>query len=310
MIKAHKFDELLFLMTELLEVDTSDNPIISFFKESNLFFMEKCITMEEFSIGADPEFILCEKDNEDEIVLFSSKLLESSSGEDTFAMSSLAIGADYGLLEVRPEYSNSPAELVSNIKALIILFAKRHKNIKIKEVESVPFRHRFARLKEVMEESGQECEIDYGGNRYKDNCVQQVTDNIDATLYKTSFTAYDVPVFTKETDKVLTAGGHIHIGGSCIKVLSIDQLKDLVKELDRVLTPMVEAIETPAAKVRKEYYGIPGEFRFKEYGFEYRVLSCAPFWPKNIETLSEILKEIERIVKTFAFAKEKLKEGR
>jgi hypothetical protein len=98
---------------------------------------------------------------------------------------------------------------------------------------------------------------------------------------------------------VLTAGGHLHFGGQFIKLLSLKQLKALVRKLDKKLMPLAEAVETPAAKLRRQYYGFPGEFRLKDYGFEYRVLSCAPFWKKNHDTLFKILQEAEKLILNF-----------
>ena len=79
------------------------------------------------------------------------------------------------------------------------------------------------------------------------------------------------------------------------------QLKALVRKLDKNVLPLAAKVETEAAKLRSQYYGFPGEFRLKPYGFEYRVLSCAPFWKKNIKALREILKEAHHIITEFDF---------
>ena len=79
------------------------------------------------------------------------------------------------------------------------------------------------------------------------------------------------------------------------------QLKALVRKLDEKLIPIAAKVETKAAVMRQKYYGFPGEFRLKPYGFEYRVLSCAPFWKKNLGVLEEILKEAEDIITKFNF---------
>jgi len=311
-IKNHEFSDLLFLMTEFLEMDVKENakpPIMAFFEQSNLFYMGDDIEGTPMTMGADPEFILCEIDDEDEIILYSSKYPAPIYQPRLYSMSSLSIGADYGLLEIRPDYVTSSDDLADEMLKLTTAFEDFYKRdelrIKIKRAEAVPFMHKMERMREMMEDPDG-VEIDYGGGRMKAAGVQQVTSNIDiatagAELYGVSLTAYDTPGFTKETDKILTAGGHIHFGGACVKVLSMTQLKSLVRKLDEVLVPMAKTVETSAGELRREYYGILGEFRLKEYGFEYRVLSCAPFWPENSKLLKKLLKKAEKIVSNFDF---------
>jgi len=307
--EAHKFKDLLFLTTEFRETDTKlayTPDMIKFLMESNLFFMGEDINSDTISYGADPEFILCDADNEDKIILYSSKHAKPRSDAGEFAMSSLSIGADYGLLELRPEYTSDPAQLPRNIKSLVNAFDESNKqqdnNLKIKETEAVPFMHKIERMREVMD--GKE-DLDYGGNRAKMGGVTAASISdialAGAEYYGVSLTAYDTPGFAVGTDKVLTAGGHLHFGGACIKMLSMKQLKALVRKLDEKLIPIAEKIETEAAELRRKYYGFPGEFRLKPYGFEYRVLSCAPFWKKNLNVLKDILKEAENIITKFDF---------
>ena len=221
-------------------------------------------------------------------------------------MSSLSIGADYGLLELRPDHSKSHNRLAENVGTLIKAFDENNKDleldVKIKEVEAVPFMHKIERMREVME-GGEE--IDYGSNRSKMGGVSAASISdmalAGAEYYGVSLTAYDTPGFAVGTDKVLTAGGHLHFGGACVKMLSMPQLKALVRKLDERLLPIAQKVETESAKLRREYYGFPGEFRLKPYGFEYRVLSCAPFWKKNIKVLKEILAEADHIITKFDF---------
>ena len=309
-LKEKDFKELLFLVTEFREVGNAAYATneTDFLIASNLLFMGEDIDSDTITYGADPEFILCDAEDEDKIVMYSSEYGAANTNEGEVAMSSLSIGADYGLLELRPSHSDKYTKLPDNIMSLVKTFEQRTKqktgipNIKIKEVEAVPFMHKIQRMREVMEKGD---EIDYGGNRSKMGGVQAVSINdmaiAGAEYYGISLTAYDTPGFVVSTDKVLTAGGHLHFGGACIKMLSMAQLKALVRKLDDKLLPIAKEIETEAAQLRRKYYGLPGEFRLKPYGFEYRVLSCAPFWKKNNKVLTKILKEADRIITKFDF---------
>lgn len=306
-LKVRDLKKLLLLTTEFRETDIDPKVVtgkINFLMGSNLFFMGADIDTDVITHGADPEFILCDAKDESKIILYSSEHSVPHSDGGKYAMSSLSIGADYGLLELRPEYSTSHKKLVSNSKSLVEAFEEHNDEagIKIKEAEAVLFMHKIQRMREVME-GGKE--IDYGGNRAKLGGVQAASiDDMDvagAEYYGVSLTAYDTPGFAVGTDKILTAGGHLHFGGRCVKMLSMHQLKALVRKLDEKLLPIAEKVETGAAELRRQYYGFPGEFRLKPYGFEYRVLSCAPFWKKNLSVLAEILKEANRIITKFDF---------
>jgi len=308
-VGKHDFKNLLFLMTEFRETNTKPSAtpdMIKFLMESNLFFMGTDMDTDTITYGADPEFILCEAENEDKIVLYSSKHGRPYSSGGEYSMSSLSIGADYGLLELRPSHSTNHEVLVNNVDDLVTSFDKANKewgnSLKIKETEAVPFMHKIERMREVMDEGE---ELDYGGNRAKFGGVTSTSISdialAGAELYGVSLTAYDTPGFAVGTDKVLTAGGHLHFGGACIKVLSMKQLKALVRKLDEKLMPIAKKVETEAAELRCKYYGFPGEFRLKPYGIEYRVLSCAPFWKKNLGVLKESLAEANRIITKFDF---------
>lgn len=308
-LKAHNFPKLLFTVTEFRETDTVSHAIpdkLEFLLKSNLFFMGEDVNTDIITYGADPEFILCDSKDENKIVLYSSEYSVPHASSGAYAMSSLSIGADYGLLELRPDYSTSHKEMAHNVEQLVEDFEDHNKecevDVKVKEVEAVLFMHKIERMREVME-SGDE--IDYGGNRAKMGGVVATSINdmaiAGAEYYGVSLTAYDTPGFAVGTDKVLTAGGHLHFGGACIKVLSMAQLKALVRKLDERILPIAEKAETKAAELRRKYYGFPGEFRLKPYGFEYRVLSCAPFWKKNVNVLKEILKEAHSIITEFDF---------
>jgi hypothetical protein len=326
--------ELLFVATALLQLDGKKGPLEEFLVSSNIFFMRDFIgNKENLTFGADPEFILCDATNPEQTVLLSSKHLLpkyvrgiTMPNQQFYTLSELAVGADYGLLEIRPPYSSEPSVLVKTMDALLTAFEetqqnlveenkkiedalKKGKDVKqitaaltIQEKEAVEFNHKRSRLLDIIENG----ELDFGiGTRQKGGgVVASVSGSADlgltaAELYGISISAYDEPIFTQGNDVLLTAGGHLHFGGRFIKMRSLPQLKALVQKFDKELLPIAAKVETPAAKLRRAVYGSLGEFRLKDYGIEYRTLSNAVFWKKNIKVLQNILNKAEEIIKDF-----------
>jgi hypothetical protein len=325
-LEENKIEDLLFSATSYLQLGVPRKNMdksTAFILSSNLFFLREWVKNEEnLTFGADPEFILCDQDNRKRTVLFSSKhTMPRNHGAGIFSMSELAVGADYGLLEIRPSYTVDSPALAANVRSLLDDFEEVQKKAKetqkqnpkskvkkvkvetvaIQEVEAVYFAHKKQRLIEIMENG----ELDFGaGTDGKFNCVASAANSADlgltaAELYGISISAYDKPVFAQGNDNVLTAGGHIHFGGRRVKIFNLAQLKELVKRFDKKLLPMVAKVETPAAELRRQFYGAPGEFRLKSYGIEYRSLSNALFWPKNLKVLEAVVKEAEDIILTF-----------
>lgn len=71
------------------------------------------------------------------------------------------------------------------------------------------------------------------------------------------------------------AGGHIHFGLKELK-LTDEQFIRIVKTLDAVVgVACVSLFENLDNPVRREYYGLPGEYRKPPHGLEYRTLSNA-----------------------------------
>lgn len=91
----------------------------------------------------------------------------------------------------------------------------------------------------------------------------------------------DFNAYTREvndppvTDKPFRTGsGHIHVGYNTDDITrsSYDVgVMNRVKQLDYTLYPL--SLLWDSSQERRELYGAPGAFRFKPYGFEYRVLS-------------------------------------
>ncbi len=79
-----------------------------------------------------------------------------------------------------------------------------------------------------------------------------------------------------------SVGGHIHFGyGAQVKQIHIDAVR-IVKALDAIIgvgcVSLFGEIDSP---LRRQYYGLPGEYRLPAHGIEYRPLSaawlCHPF---------------------------------
>ncbi|HLD89870.1 MAG TPA: hypothetical protein VI911_02425 [Patescibacteria group bacterium] len=241
------------------------------------------------TFGADPEFIL--ENEQGEIVLFSSNMCQGN-----IVMSEAAIGADYGLMEFRPQYSETIPSFIANLDTLQANFVKNFTKLRIKRSEAEVFDHKKMRILEQLEDA----HVDHGVQIAKGFFVEQNLDLDDESSYaKISISAYDEPLFGSNRKDILSAGGHIHIGGTFIKMLSLPQMKEFVRRIDTLVKPMCAAIETPAAALRREVYGFPGEFRIKPYGLEYRSPSNAIFWPENREVLKNILTVIKGEAESF-----------
>ena len=94
-----------------------------------------------------------------------------------------------------------------------------------------------------------------------------------------SFNAYGLEGKIHETSRKLTwrfAGGHIHIGNNAV-LTSPAVVLEAVKAMDAVVgvasVALTAGLDHPK---RREFYGLPGEFRRPAHGVEYRVLSN--FW--------------------------------
>jgi hypothetical protein len=271
-----------------------DDPFIRFLMNGNILKMKGHISDPVVTLGADPEFILCEKGGKHEIILFSSQYTTSY-----FGISEAEVGADYGLLEFRPAPTEDPRGLVEAVSELHIEFKESFPDFKILESEAMEYDHKKMRVLESMQEKK---DINYGMNRGKDVGVWGSEEIVIGMESGVSLSAYDRPAFNQFNDKLFTAGGHIHIGGGYVMMLSTDQLKSFVRKLDAEILPICEKVETKAAELRKSVYGTPGEFRIKNYGIEYRAPSNAIFWQGNSKVLLKILNGITEIVKTMAIS--------
>ena len=246
------------------------------------------------SLGGDPEFILVDKKGD--IVLFSSK-----HSLRNIVMSQATIGADYGLMEFRLQPSYNVDAMLNTLDSLMQQFDESYKDIFIHKREAVVFNHKIARTREQIEDDT----VDFGVNITKDNSpINEINLDDETSYMNMTLSAYDEPTFGPVDDNLLTAGGHIHIGGTFVRMLSLEQVKAYVRCIDKLIFPICQAIETPAAKLRRTMYGKPGEFRLKPYGLEYRTPSNTIFWPENNNKLKEILTIMVDEAKTSLYKQE------
>jgi hypothetical protein len=107
---------------------------------------------------------------------------------------------------------------------------------------------------------------------------------LDDPLAKTLGCSVDFNAFYRKQNKrpngkstnLRTCGGHIHVGLPDEYVTN-DFIEKCVLMMDLYLG--IPSIILDKDKARRALYGKPSAFRFKPYGFEYRVLSN--FWLKN-----------------------------
>lgn len=287
-----------------------------FFINSNIFYMRDNLLSKSnedykpLSFGADPEFIL--EDESGNIVLMSDKYKNNIPlNKNVVSMKEATIGADYGLLEFRIPYEITIKQFIKNFKAYINLFCDLNKKteikLKIKEIEAIEINHKRKQLLEQIDENN--SKLDFGNSvasKYKINSMipKYNTQNLSvalATYQDSTLSAYNYNNFVPQhiLNTILTAGGHLHFGGTFIKMLSFLQLQNLIKIFDKEILPKCMELESPAGVLRRKYYGFPGEFRLKEYGFEYRSPSNSIFQLKNIETLEKILNKCKDIILQF-----------
>lgn len=292
--ELYKKQDLTEIVKLLPHTRNNKDPFVFFLMRSNILRMGKKLLDEPITLGADPEFILCDKKTR-EIVLFSSEFTGPG-----ISLSQATVGADYGLMELRPNYSNDPETLINNVDQLQEYFSGRFTDLDIMRFEAIEFDHKNARLRQMMSENNDHIDYGYNGG-IKDPDVWTGEDDSIVIGEETgrSLSAYDVPIFPVVNENLLTAGGHIHIGGSYVTMLSIWMIKDLVKILDKEIMPLCKSVETSAAELRRTAYGNIGEFRMKPYGLEYRSPSNSIFWPENRDTLRKILVKVKDIVLNF-----------
>jgi len=287
--------EFLDIAKNLPHMRASDDPLIRFLMASNLLKMKDWLKEKTLTIGADPEFIMCKKGTS-EVVLFSSEHVTHR-----YNLSEAAVGADYGLLEMRTPTFTKPEELVAHMELSIKEFRDQYEKLDILKKEAVEFNHAHQRIRESMVDDS----IDYGIAFHSKEQEMWDVDGAGVSIesmeiMNMTLSAYGKPIFNKPNDEIFSAGGHIHVGGAYVKMLSFNQLKALIVKIDQTVRPMCEAVETEAGELRRQVYGFPGEFRVKPYGFEYRSLSNAIFWEENSKVLLKILTTIIDTVKTFA----------
>lgn len=88
------------------------------------------------------------------------------------------------------------------------------------------------------------------------------------------------------------AGGHLHMGIGNEKVYNNEQVARIAKAMDKILgVACVSLFEGYDIPIRRQYYGLPGEYRRPAHGIEYRTLSNA--WLIH-PTVTNLVVEIAR----------------
>ncbi|MEM4711383.1 MAG: hypothetical protein QXL18_05545 [Candidatus Woesearchaeota archaeon] len=212
------------------------------------------------SLGSDPEVFL-KKNSE----FISSEVLGIPGDKyNPFKIvEGLSILKDNVMLEFNIPISYTKEEFVNNIKeSLLIIKDFLGNNIEISEVCSVNFP-----IEQLMTEHAQTfgCEPDF-------NCWTLEINKAPCAKNKT----------------LRTAGGHIHVGYE-----NPDEYKSitLLRLMDLYLG--VPSILLDKDTERRKMYGKAGCYRFKHYGFEYRVLSN--FWIFDSNLVSWVWESTEKV---------------
>jgi hypothetical protein len=203
-------------------------------------------------MGADPEFFLVDNDDN---VIESSRFLENKKLYDY----DIEIVNDGVPLEFHPMATHCRENFGKSIGrgfAILNESLKNNKNIKISfnEIMKLP--------KEVLD---------------------KLSASSRAFGCKPSYNAYtglvNIARVNPDTYPYRSAGGHIHLGFYDKEFIYwIHKNPQLVaKILDRVCGNICVLLDrNPSQKLRREVYGMAGEYRLPDYGIEYRVPSN--FW--------------------------------
>ena len=92
------------------------------------------------------------------------------------------------------------------------------------------------------------------------------------------------------TEPFRTGSGHIHVGDYDYKGNFSYDVRSRVKQLDYTIFPV--SLLWDKDQKRRELYGKPGAFRYKPYGFEYRVLSNK--WVGSVELQKWVFEATKR----------------
>lgn len=224
--------------------------------------------IEKYTIGADPEGFLFNTEENQFVPSFG--LI----GGDKYQPRKIDRG--YAVLEdnVMVEYNIPPSDMGENLR------------------ENIEHANRLI-LEGVLPEG------------YEIRYQPSVVFNPDTLAHEKAFEFGCMPdydVYTKETrdsvpmiqqmidTHIRFAGGHVHFG---YENPDLDTSADMVPFFDLFLG--VPSVLLDKDQSRREAYGQPGMFRFKDYGFEYRTLSN--FWVQKHEDL--IVSQIGQAVDAF-----------
>ena len=155
--------------------------------------------------------------------------------------------------------------------------------------------HEFLRnINEVLAQ-GSDILSDFG-LRIRPNVSSHIYDSLDGFPDKAfefgctpdynAMTNEENPRPSAENLLLRTAGGHVHIGWSHLKPVTLQDQRDVMMMCDYLLA-LPSLLEDPDTR-RRELYGKAGACRLKSYGAEYRTLSNYWIWDQAmIEVIHE-----------------------
>lgn len=231
--------------------------------------------MYNFTIGCDPELFISNLDG----TAVSAHTFIKGSKEKPHYVEGGAVQVDGTALEFNTNPASSYLEFSDNIEK-VLTYLHDH-------VEGTPLSDYY---------------ITYDPTAHFDEeYFNGLPDHVKLLGCMPDFNAYtgeeNVPPAT--TKPMRTAGGHIHVGWGGYHdpndSVHFDLCREVVKQLDSVLfnaSKLWDADET-----RRSLYGNMGAFRPKEYGVEYRPLSCV--WVKEEKTIKFVYEETMRALDLF-----------
>ena len=232
-------------------------------------------------IGADPELFV-KKDGE----FHSAYGLVPGNKADPYRVKNGAVQIDGMALEINIDPAVSSAMFVHNISDVL---ATLRKMVPAEYEFEISSHAKFsaAHMKEQPEEAlALGCDPDY--NAY--------TEDVNSSPH--------IPM------GVRTGGGHIHIGwtenADIFETSHFQSCCDFVKQLDYYLGIPFMLLEYDG--LRASTYGLPGMFRPKSYGVEYRTLSN--FWLTKPEYTRFVYKQTVKAFENFVHKDKDISKGK
>ena len=229
--------------------------------------------MNTYTIGADPELFIF--DPRDEKYLSSHNLIEGTK-EDPFKVMCGATQVDGVSAEFNIDPCENSGQFVNKIYTVMDVLKKMidvKSNSNHLVLKAVPVAY---------------FDVDYFNSLPEEARLLGCTPDFNAYTGK-----QNEPPITSECFR--TGSGHVHVGGFQLSNNYEEDIKNRVKQLDYTLYPI--SLIWDKDQKRRELYGKPGAFRYKPYGFEYRVLSNK--WVGNEELQKWVFEATKRAMELY-----------